>query len=80
MCMINHKGRLRCLDVDLGTPKTVIPKGFDKNVKLLATGMNSSTAITKNGVLKFWYNEPQFREENVLTIFGYSKGSVSHGK
>jgi len=57
--MINSKGKLRCLDVDLGTPRIVIPNGFDKNIKFISTGLNSSTAITKNGVLKFWYNEPQ---------------------
>lgn len=54
MCMINSKGKLRCLDVDLGAPKAVVPEGFNKNLQKVSAGLNSSTAIAKNGVLKFW--------------------------
>lgn len=70
MCMVNAKGKLRCMDVDLGTPKTVLPSKFNTNIKKIAAGMNSSSAIAKNGVLKFWYNQPQYKEENTLTLFG----------
>lgn len=54
MCMVNAKGKLRCMDVNLGQPKTHLPNKFNTNIKKISAGMNSSSAIAKNGVLKFW--------------------------
>lgn len=52
--MVNAKGKLRCMDVNLGQPKTHLPNKFNTNIKKISAGMNSSSAIAKNGVLKFW--------------------------
>jgi len=52
--MVNTKGKLKCMDVNLGQPKTKLPTKFNANIKRISAGMNSSSAIAKNGVLKFW--------------------------
>lgn len=40
----------------LGTPKAVIPTKVkkDRDVRVIATGMNSTSTISKSGSLQFW--------------------------
>jgi len=56
LCIINESGNLTCKDVMLGTPKAVIPTKVKKerDVRVIATGMNSTSTISKSGSLQFW--------------------------
>lgn len=82
LCIINDDGKLKCKDVALGVPKAIVPNKIktEKNIKSIAAGMNSSSSISTNGMLQFWFNEPQYKADNKLMFNGYSHGSISHGK
>lgn len=72
LCIINDEGKLKCKDVELGVPKAVVPFKIknDKNIKSIATGMNSTSTISANGILQFWFNEPQYKADNNMNFNG----------